>query len=126
MTPGTLLLVAGASAIGGALRLVAGSLAAPASPAAFPAVTLLVNVAGSLLLGVVLRPVVSGEAELTSLRIAATVGLCGGFTTFSAFSYDAVRLLQLGHPGRAAAYVAGSVVLSLGAVALGLWGWRGT
>ena len=55
------------------------------------------------------------------LRLGLGTGALGGFTTFSAFSLDALRLWQNGAVGQAAAYVAGSVVLSLMAVAAGGW-----
>jgi CrcB protein len=54
------------------------------------------------------------------MRLALTVGFCGGFTTFSAFSLETVRLIQRGEIGRAALYAAVSVLLSVGAAALGL------
>lgn len=48
------------------------------------------------------------------------VGVLGGFTTFSTFSLDALELVQDGHPGRAAAYIASSLLLCLGGTAVGL------
>lgn len=119
MTPGSLLLVAAGSAVGGALRFAVGSALAPRAPLAFPTATLLVNVAGSLLLGVLLRDA-PAAGEPSALRLALTVGLCGGFTTFSTFGYETVRLVQGGAAARAALYVALSVGLSLLAVAAGL------
>src|SRR5215207_9277384 len=84
----------------------------------FPYGTLLVNVTGSFLLGFLLRylPATSASPEL---RGALTVGFCGGYTTFSTFSVDVVRLLEEGSFGRAAAYAATSVVLSVGATLAG-------
>jgi CrcB protein len=49
------------------------------------------------------------------VRAALTVGLCGGFTTFSAFSVEVVTLLQAGRPGRAVVYVLASVVAGVAA-----------
>ena len=117
MSPASLLLVALGSGVGGALRFAIGVALAPRAPLAFPTATLLVNVAGSFLLGVLLR---GPAVEPTPLRLALTVGLCGGFTTFSTFGYETVRLAQGGAAARAAAYVALSVGLSLLAVAAGL------
>jgi len=54
-------------------------------------------------------------------RIFVTVGLCGGFTTFSSFSLQTVELVKTGQPGRAALYVAASVILCLFACALGFF-----
>jgi CrcB protein len=56
----------------------------------------------------------------TAMPLLVT-GVLGGFTTFSAFSLDALRLIEGGRPGAAALYVSGSVGLSLLACAAGLW-----
>jgi fluoride exporter len=86
----------------------------------FPTGTLAVNLVGCLLLGGV------GEYGLTHLtippewRIGITVGFFGAFTTFSTFSWETVRLLEDGEWGRAAAYVAASVMGGLLAVAAGM------
>jgi CrcB protein len=53
------------------------------------------------------------------VRVFVTVGLCGGFTTFSSFSLQTVDLVRTGQVGRAGAYVAASVILCLGACAVG-------
>lgn len=70
----------------------------------FPAGTFAVNAAGSLLIGLLAEALRSQPAAWL-----LTVGFCGGFTTFSTFSADAVRLLRAGNYGPAAAYVAVSV-----------------
>jgi CrcB protein len=84
----------------------------------FPFATLLINVVGSFLIGWL-----SGEwspvKDLT-VRAALTIGFCGGFTTFSTFSIETVRMLHVGDTRRAAAYVAASVLLSVSAAALGV------
>lgn len=81
----------------------------------FPAGTLVVNVAGSLLIGILLEALSSKE-----LVWLAVVGFCGGFTTFSTFSADALRLLRSGDFGPAAAYVLLSVGAALLATAAGM------
>jgi CrcB protein len=87
----------------------------------FPWGTFLVNVSGCLVIGFVAsvagagaRPFASNEA-----RTFLMVGVCGGYTTFSAFSLQTVNLLRLGDWPRAVAYVLGSVVLCLVGVWLG-------
>jgi CrcB protein len=110
-------------ALGGALGTVARWLLSswfPAPTGGVPWVTLGINVAGSFLLGFLTRYFVA-QGAAPMLVTALTVGVCGGFTTFSAFSGDALRLIQEGHWGKAAVYVLGSVTLSLAAVALGDW-----
>ncbi|WP_192821625.1 fluoride efflux transporter CrcB [Rufibacter sp. LB8] len=79
---------------------------------AFPFGTLAVNVVGCLLIGAVF-----GLAEKGNLspegRLFLATGVLGGFTTFSAFSYETVAMLRDGQVGYAAAYVTGSVLLGL-------------
>jgi CrcB protein len=86
--------------------------------ASFPYGTLTINVTGSLLLGFLMRYLTQTPTN-PELRLALTVGFCGGFTTFSTFSYEAARLLEDGSTGRAFTYMAASVLLSLAAVFAG-------
>jgi CrcB protein len=88
--------------------------------AGFPWGTFLVNVTGSFLIGFITR-IGTGSAALSpDVRAGLTVGLCGGYTTFSTYSYETVRLLQDGAWARAGAYAAGSVVVALGATLAGI------
>lgn len=82
----------------------------------FPAGTFTVNAAGSLVIGFLLALAPSASASQSLV-----VGFCGGFTTFSTFSADAVRLLRAGDYGPAAAYVALSVAVCIAFAALGMW-----
>ena len=88
--------------------------------AAFPWATLAVNVGGSLAIGLF-----GGWSERfgwpDAVRLALTVGLCGGFTTFSTFSKESLSLAQSGRWVAFAAYTRGSVALGLAAVAAGFW-----
>ena len=90
---------------------------------AFPWGTLAVNVVGSLAMGLIAAwfafRVDAGLTQHT--RLFLTTGVLGGFTTFSAFSLDTAVLWERGTVGIAAAYVAGSVVLSILALVAGLW-----
>ena len=87
---------------------------------AFPCATLAVNAVGSLAIGVF-----GGWAARfgwgETLRLSLTVGLCGGFTTFSTFSKESLALMEGGSYGLFALYAAGSVALGIAAVALGFW-----
>ena len=103
--------------LGGALRHLVNVSAQRAFGSGFPAGTMIVNVAGSIAMGLLagwflLRPGYSQEA-----RLFLTTGLLGGFTTFSAFSLDTLTLIERGEWGIAALYVGGSVVLGVA----GLW-----
>jgi CrcB protein len=84
----------------------------------FPYGTLTINVVGSLALGFLVRYMTQTSAG-PELRAALTIGFCGGFTTFSTFSYEAARLIEDGSVGRAAAYMLASVLISLAAVFAG-------
>jgi CrcB protein len=86
-------------------------------PQQFPVGTLLVNVVGSLIMGLLMAKLLQADSQ--SARLFFVTGVLGGFTTFSAFSWDALQLLQRGAFGSAALYIGGSVFLSLAAVAAG-------
>ena len=110
------LCVALGSAAGGVARwLVSSALARPGAD--WPAGTLAVNVAGSLVIGVLARRLLGPDVGLAWLLLAT--GFCGGFTTFSTFSLETMRLVQDGKAGRAMLYVVASVGLSLGATVAG-------
>lgn len=114
----TLLQVALGGAIGASGRYLTGVAAVRIMGHGFPWGTLAVNVAGSFLMGVLV--VVLAHAGGTRAAPFLMTGILGGFTTFSAFSLDAITLYERGQIGLAGAYVAGSVVLSLAGLALGL------
>jgi CrcB protein len=112
-------------ALGGALGSMAryglGNAMTVAMGAEFPWGTLLINVLGSFIISF-FAVLTGADARLplpAEARIFVTVGLCGGFTTFSAFSLQTVELARAGQPGRAALYVAISAVLCISACALG-------
>jgi CrcB protein len=106
--------------LGGLGRWWIGGWVQESAGASFPWGTLVVNASGSLLLGFLYAFLVGTEAS-PQLRAFAAIGVCGGYTTFSTFSYESVQLLQHGEWGRAAVYMAGSVALSLAGVILGIW-----
>lgn len=106
-------------ALGGALGSVLRFATAQVVP--FPFGTLTVNIAGSFLIGA-LFVLLSGRVWAQPLVLT---GILGGFTTFSAFSLDTLRLVEGGRALAAGGYVLASVVLSLGACAIGVVAARG-
>jgi len=83
--------------------------------------TMFVNVAGSFLMGVLAVLMIDRmPGEVHRLAPLVMTGLLGGFTTFSAYSLDALRLFEDGRTAAALGYAGGSVLLSVGALALGL------
>jgi len=107
--------VALGGALGSAARYGVGVATARWLGAGFPWGTLIVNVAGGLAIGVLAARTEQADA----LRLLLGVGFLGGFTTFSAFSLETVRLMQQ-RPELGLAYVAASLALSVGACWLGL------
>ena len=111
-TPLEVLAVFTGGGAGAVARFAAGRVAAPfAPPAGFPWPTFAINVAGSALLGML---VVLCKDRPTLLLFLGT-GVCGGFTTFSAFSVEAVRLLEAHRPDLALLYAGASVAAGVGA-----------
>lgn len=80
-----------------------------------------VNITGGLVMGLIVEASALRLNFSPELRTFLTVGILGGYTTFSTFSLDSALLLQKGEYGLAAAYVIGSVVLSIFALFAGLW-----
>lgn len=113
-----LLLVAIGGAVGAAARYAISGWIQLRAGAGFPLGTLVVNVAGSLLLAFVVR-FLEGVAAPPEWRGLFAIGFCGAFTTFSTFGYESVQLLEGGQWSRAMVYVLGSVLASLIAVLLG-------
>jgi CrcB protein len=126
-----LLYVAIGSAIGGLSRYLLGGLVQRLLESSFPAGTLVVNLSGSFLLGAIVRYATETPTFSPEMRAFLTIGLCGGYTTFSTFSYETAVMLEDGEWSRAAMYVASSVLLSILGTFLGfafgreLVVWRG-
>jgi CrcB protein len=89
----------------------------------FPWGILIVNVTGSLLMGL-LAGILAFKVDVPltqHTRLFLATGILGGYTTFSAFSLDTALLIERGATGQAVAYVLGSVLLSILALFAGLW-----
>ena len=106
--------------IGGALRHAVNVGAARLFGYGFPSGTLIVNVLGSFLIGLLAGWFAFRPGIPQDVRLFLTTGILGGFTTFSAFSFDAALLIERNAYALATAYVVGSVAASVGALFLGL------
>lgn len=104
--------------MGGLARYALSGWVQSMSGAGFPWGTLVVNVSGSLLLTFVYG-LLEGTPASAEWRAFLGIGVLGGYTTFSTFSYEAVRFLQDGEWTRASFYVLGGVALSLAGAAAG-------
>jgi CrcB protein len=115
-----LLAVVAAGGVLGSLARYAVGLALPHVSGAFAWSTFLVNVTGSLAMGVLVVWVLSMDRPHPWLRPFLGVGVLGGWTTFSSYALDTHAMVQAGHGPVAAAYLVGSLVAGLVAVGLGV------
>ena len=115
-----ILAVGAGSFIGGAARHLV-SLTMKGIGKGFPWATLAVNLVGCLMIGLLWGLLSRNAAENTSWGLFLTVGLCGGFTTFSTFSKEALAMLQTGQIWGFAIYIAISILAGIALVALGYY-----
>jgi CrcB protein len=121
MTLQSLAGVAVAGAVGAASRYALHLWATRVWGERFPWGTLLINLLGCLLLGFVIELVWRTQSNSVWLRTFVPIGLLGGFTTFSTFSYETLRHVQDGHWGVVLLNILANVGFGLLATALGLW-----
>lgn len=110
-----ILLVMAGGAIGAAVRFGVGR-AVPAVPGGWPWATFAVNILGGFAMGMLAAWVLRGDASAEPLRLFVGVGVLGGFTTFSAFSFEMAQMIQRGQAAMALLYALVSVVLALAAL----------
>jgi len=113
------LLIALGGAAGSLLRYLVGGAVQRMSASGFPVGTMVVNVSGCFIIGVLVRQFLNMQLS-PELRALLIVGFCGGFTTFSTFSAETLGLIEGGEYGRAAGYVVLSVTLCLAATLAGM------
>lgn len=116
----TLLIVAAGGSLGSMARYLVQFMAAKTWAGAYPYGTFLVNMFGCLLIGMVYGWSDRGEGMSPEWRIFLATGFCGGFTTFSTFSYENLSLLRDGHYQTFAWYAILSFGLGIGATLFGL------
>jgi fluoride exporter len=114
-----IVLVALGGAIGASARYVGNNAVLRLLGAGFPYGTMLVNITGSLAMGLLMGWLATRDGS-DNLRLFLGTGILGGFTTFSAFSWDAVLLYQRGETVAALVYVLASIIISILALAAGL------
>jgi fluoride exporter len=107
------------AALGGVARFYLATAVQQRLGATFPWGTLLINVSGSLLLGVIVRYALATPTMTLEIRALLTTGFCGGYTTFSTYSYETAALLEDGQYQRAGVYAFGSMFIALAATFCG-------
>jgi CrcB protein len=115
-----LLLVGVGGALGSTARYLIASWAASAYPTTVPLGTAIVNVVGSWFIAVALDLSIRAGVHAPELRLFLATGIAGGFTTYSAFNQETLALIEDRAYGLAGAYVAGMLVLCLGAGLMGV------
>ncbi|TCO36202.1 CrcB protein [Rathayibacter tanaceti] len=121
LRPAAILLVAAGGAVGTAGRAAVAVWLPPLG--ALPIATVLVNLLGAFLLGLLLEGLARrgpDEGGRQTLRLLLGTGVLGGFTTYSTFSLDTVTLLEGGHLAESLLYTGGTLVLGGAAAALGI------
>lgn len=113
-----LLLIALGGAAGSILRFLTSNWISRHFNGAFPMGTFAVNILGCFLAGLLAGCITNWFSNNEQLRLLLIVGFCGGYTTFSAFALENMRLLQSDHPLTAISYIFLSVLIGLAAV----WG----
>ena len=119
-SPGTLLAVALGGALGTLARY-ALDRAMPTAPAHFPTATLVINLSGSLLIGLLLPIALAQASQRPLLRPFAVTGILGGWTTYSALATDAATLAKSGHTLLALGDLGATVVGGLALVSAGFF-----
>mgnify|MGYP003316503066 CR=1 FL=1 len=115
------LIVGLGSFVGGALRYLLSTGMKHACTQGFPWGTLMVNLVGCLLFGVLFGLFHRWGAEHSTWYLLLTTGLCGGFTTYSTFAHESMQMLQAGDIASFATYIVASLLLGLACIVLGYW-----
>ncbi|MBR6539891.1 MAG: fluoride efflux transporter CrcB [Bacteroides sp.] len=117
----SILIVGCGSFVGGALRYLISMLMKNECASSFPVGTLVVNILGCFLIGIIYGLFVRYSTTSHMLCLLLTTGFCGGFTTFSTFANESLQMLQAGNVGGFVGYVAASLVLGILLVLFGYY-----
>ncbi|TAK21379.1 MAG: fluoride efflux transporter CrcB [Chloroflexota bacterium] len=115
----TILLISLGAIAGANARYFVGIAAISALGSAFPFGTVVVNVVGSFIVGIVLTAIAGSPPHASEWRALVAVGFCGSFTTFSAFSFETLSMARQGQWFASLSYVAISLTACLGATLIG-------
>jgi CrcB protein len=115
-----ILLVGAGGGIGSIARYLCGRWVSSAYPSAFPVGTFAVNIAGCFLIGLFFGFTVKSTGFTNDWRLLLMTGLCGGFTTFSAFTLESIQLLKQDKAALFFLYLAASVALGILATFTGI------
>ncbi len=115
----TLIFIGIGGSIGSILRYLTTVLIEKYFTSLFPLATFLVNIIGCLMIGVTMGILEKNEMMNSNIKWFLVTGFCGGFTTFSAFGFENIRLLQNGNIFLAFVYISASIILGLSSVWLG-------
>lgn len=115
----TLFLIGLGGGIGSVLRYLTSVVIEKYYATVFPLATLIINIFGCLLIGIIMGVLEKNQVTDSAMKWLLVTGFCGGFTTFSAFGYENIRLLQNGNIFLPFVYISCSIILGLGSVWLG-------
>ncbi len=117
----TILLIALGGGIGSVFRYITSVIIQKYYAAIFPLATFIVNILGCLLIGIIMGLLEKNQISNTNLKWFLITGFCGGYTTFSAFGYENISLLQSNNAGLMLLYIGTSIIIGLFAVWFGLF-----
>ena len=115
-----LILIGTGSCIGGICRYLSQQFVQEYYPSSFPFGTFSVNAVGCFIIGIIYALADRGNLLSPEMRLLLATGFCGGFTTFSSFAYENIKLLQDGEFFYAGLYILLSIVIGLATVYLGI------
>jgi fluoride exporter len=116
----SILMVGFGGAAGSILRFAIQKILQPHSVASFPTGTFLINIVGCFLIGILWGITSRSDSWNEEIKLLLMTGLCGGFTTFSAFTLEGIGLLKENKTGLFLVYIGGTVILGLFATYIGI------
>jgi len=116
-----IIFVGAGSALGGMVRFLVNRGVTFFFSYPFPLATFIVNISGSFLIGYLYSAALKNEWLTTPALLFLVTGICGGYTTFSAFTYENLMLIRNGQAPLSMIYILASVILGIGAALLGFW-----